>query len=97
MSEKIDNASTSVGELDQRDRCSHDDALETERARFQEILRDEEIRKCEAQLRDLIEGLRWLMNGGVPKWEIKKRLIAQRERLRQVERKLFRLRQRRLL
>ena len=96
MSEKIENASTSAGELDQQGRRSQNEKQETETARFQRIWRSEEIRKCEAQLRDLIEGLRWLMNGNAPEWETKERLIAHRVRLRACERKLFHLRQGRL-
>lgn len=97
MSEKIDSASTSAGELDQRGRCSQNERLETETDRFQRILCEEDIRKYEAQLWDIIEGLRWLMAGNAPKWEMKERLLAQRAKLRAVERKLFHLRQRRLL
>lgn len=97
MSEKIEKSSTSAGELDQRDRRSQNEKLETETARFQRILRDEEIRESEAQLRDLIEGLRYLVSVKPAPWDLKKRYLMQQKRLQACERKLFHLRQRRLL
>lgn len=69
----------------------------TERIEFEGKMRDAEIARLEKSVKDLIEGVRWLRAGNAPKWETQARLAAQAEKLRRVERKLFHLRQRRLL
>lgn len=64
---------------------------------FNRKMRAAEIARLEKSLRDLIEGLLWLRAGNAPKHETQERLAAQIAKMRAVERKLFHLRQRRLL
>lgn len=97
MSKKTKNASTSVGEIDQRDRRSQNGKPEAATDRFLRIWREEEIARCEAKLRDLIQGFEYLHHVQPVPYGLVGRLAHQRDKMHRVERRLWHLRQARLL
>lgn len=78
--------------------CEGERASErTEPLSWAECKRIAEIARLEKALRDLIEGFRHLRTVRPAPYDLQDRLLAQAAKLRAVERKLFHLRQRRLL